>query len=135
MSDGLQWAIIAIIVLGIAYVVFRGGTANPQSTGALGAELRRLQGQVAQFETMSTQIGAIPQLAAESTAMKGRMTSIERDLVELKRDGATVKDIARVEEIIRTVRAEAQGHRDLSAATSHSVDRIERLLLDRSLDR
>ena len=109
----LQWAIIAFIVLGIGFVIFRGGTANPEGTGQLGRKFN--------------------EMAKDMNTLNGRVGFLETDLDELKREVATTKDIQRIEERIATVRAEAAGHREVSQATRHSVDRIERLLIEKGL--
>lgn len=113
MSDFLQWAIIAFIVLAIGFVVFRSGQTNPAATGALDTRLNTLQ----------TQQGSL----------KTRLGHMEAELQELQANAATGKDIARLEEVISTVRAEMSGHKEVSMRTSHSVDRIERLLLEKAL--
>ncbi|GAM04824.1 MAG: hypothetical protein VYD90_13110 [Pseudomonadota bacterium] len=113
MEIWLQWAIIAFIVLAIGYVVFRGGAANPEGTGHLGRKVNEIS------KNMNT--------------LSGRVGYLEADLDEMKREVATIKDIERIEERIATVRAELGGHRELSQRTNHSVDRIERMLIERGL--
>ena len=43
MSELYQWAIIAFILLGIGVAVWRGGQANPESTGKLARRLSRVE--------------------------------------------------------------------------------------------
>lgn len=109
----LEVAIMAFIVLSIAYVVWRGGAANPESTGELGQKINGLSNK---FSTLNTRLG-----------------HVESEMKELQASAATTKDIARIEERIETVRAEQAGHHMLSANTNRSVERIERLLIEKGL--
>lgn len=113
MSDWLEWAIIVFIVLSIGFIALRHGRANPENTGRIGRKVN--------------------DVASDVQALSGRLGFFEEELEELKRDAATVKDIARLEERIQTVRAEMQGHHALSQQTNSSVTRIERLLIERGL--
>ena len=106
-------AIVAFIVMSITYVVWRGGAANPQSTGELGAKINGLSNK---FSALNTRVG-----------------HVESEMKELQSVAATTKDIARMEERIETVRAEQAGHHMLSASTNRSVERIERLLIEKGL--
>jgi hypothetical protein len=113
VSDLFQWAIIAFVVLSIAVHVWKGGAANPQSTGKLGRQVSGLSGQVSDFS--------------------GRLSHVEDEIVELKGEAATVKDIQRVEEMIKTARAEMHGHHELSKATNRNVQRIYDIMLEKGL--
>lgn len=108
-----EGAIVAFITLSILYHVWKGGAANPESTGTVG---RKFTG-----------------LAAEVAGLGGRLRHVETEVKELKGEAATTKDIARIEERINTVRAEAEGHRALSQQTNDSVRRIERIILEKGL--
>lgn len=115
MSDQLQWAIIIFIIASIGFVVWRHGTANPESTGRLGSKVNEIDKKL--------------------SSLHSRIGSVETEVEGIKRDGATIKDIERLEERIQTVRAEIAGHREVSQRTNHSVDRIERLLIEKSLSK
>lgn len=108
-------AIIGFIILSIGYVVWRGGSANPEGTGTLGRKVSRLSSDVA---TLAQRVG-----------------HVEDEVAELKGAVATTADIARIEEKIATVRAEMSGDREVARRTSHSVDRIEQFLIEKSLGR
>lgn len=108
-----EWAMIAFIVLSILFHVWKGGASNPESTGALGEKVTGLSSRV--------------------TTLSGRLGHVESELNELKEEAATTKDIERVEQTIETVRAEMKGHHDLSQRTNHSVERIERYLIEKGL--
>lgn len=114
MSDWLQWAIVAFIVFVLGRHIWKGGAANPESTGELGGKVNGLSGEV---KTLS-----------------GRLVHVEEDMKELKLDRATNKDIERIEERINTVRAEIEGHRALSQATNDSVRRIESIMLKKGYE-
>lgn len=70
-------AIIAFILLGIAVATWRGGQANPESTG-------RLSRRMGQFESELKQV-------------KGKVDTIETRVTEIDRRGATIQDIERIE--------------------------------------
>lgn len=106
MRDWLEWAIITFIVLAIAYVVWKGGAANPESTGALGQKVNGLSGTVSRLD--------------------GRVKHVEQELEELKQEAATTKDIGRLE-------AQLKGANDLAERTYKSIDRIERFLIEKGL--
>lgn len=108
-----EWAIIAFIAVSILYHVWVGGARNPESTGRLGEKMNALSNKL--------------------TTLTGRVGQVEGKLSELEREAATTKDIARIEERIETVRAQMSGHHALSQSTNHSVERIERLLIERGL--
>ena len=95
----LEGAIIAFIMLSIGYVVWKGGAANPESTGTLGRKVTALGGKVASLEA--------------------RVGHMGDDLAKLEREAATTKDIERLEE--------------LGERTFRSVDRIERVLIEKGL--
>lgn len=117
MSNWLQWTIILFIVSAIAYLSFRRGAANPETTGALSK--------------------SVATLSADMGKMSSRMGRVEIDMEEMKRESATTKDIDRVEllveERISTVRAEIAGHKELAERTWKGVERIERFLIERGL--
>lgn len=115
MSDMLQWAIVAFITLGIALAVWRGGAANPQGTGKIAKEIGAMKG--------------------ELTGLSTRIGYVEHEMEGLKTESASTKDIERLEEKITTVRAEMAGNRELAERTYTSVERIERLILERGLSR
>jgi hypothetical protein len=101
-----ELAIIAFIVLGIAAAVWRGGAANPLGTGALGRKVGKLSGTVS---VLSLRVG-----------------HVEKELEELTKEAATVKDIERLEQKI-------EGHHELAERTCRSVERIERFLIEKGL--
>lgn len=106
MRDVFEWAVIAFIVLAIAWVVWKGGAANPEGTGALGQKVNGLTGTV--------------------TKLDGRVRHVEQELEELKKEAATTKDIERVEQRMK-------GDRELAERTWKSIDRIERFLIEKGL--
>ena len=109
----LELSIVAFIIVGIGYVVWKGGAANPEGTGALGQK--------------------VTTLSVHMTKLSGRVGHVESELEELKADAATSKDIARLEEKVATLRAEVGGHRELAERTWRSVNRIETFLIEKGL--
>lgn len=114
-----EWAIIAFIVLSILYHVWKGGSRNPESTGALGQKFTGLS-------------SAVDRLG-------NRVGHVEQKVDRLEEEAATIENIAelekRIEEKFNTVAAQLEGQLALSQRTNHSVDRIERILIERSLDK
>jgi hypothetical protein len=114
----VEWAIIGFIIVSIGYHVWRGGAANPESTGQLG---RRLGG-----------------LASKVGAIEGRVGHVEEKLAAIERDGATTKDIVNLEQLfderMKTLAAQMEGHQQLSAATNRNVQRIVDLMLEKGLN-
>lgn len=106
----LEWAIIIFIVFSIGTVVWRGGAANPEGTGQLGRKVSGLSGRV---NTLSQRVG-----------------HLESEVAELKEEAATAKDIQRIEQLIDE-RTAAQ--RELMERTARSVDRIERMFLEKGM--
>jgi len=103
----MEWAIIAFIVGTIAWIVWKGGAANPMGTGQLSRKLGKLAGEV--------------------STLAGRLHQTERELAELKLEAATTKDIERLE-------ARMEGQRQLSERTNRGVERIETLLLEKAVN-
>jgi hypothetical protein len=110
MSDPVQWAIIAFIVIVLLYLVWRGGAANPESTGSLDRKVNVLSGQVS---ALSTRVGHV------ETGMK-----------KLQDDGASTKDITLLRELIDE---RLKSQKELSEATNRNVQRIYDIMLEKGL--
>ncbi|HEX7821058.1 MAG TPA: hypothetical protein VF463_10615 [Sphingobium sp.] len=91
MPSFFEWFIIAIIVVGIAYVGIaqsrRAGQANPVSTGKLEKELRAL----------SSKVGTIGGTVVD---LQGAVTAIGKKVDQVERDSVTAADIASLKELI-----------------------------------
>lgn len=77
MDSWLEAAIIAVILLGIGVAIFKGGAANPVSTGGLDYKLSLLDGDV--------------------KSIKDKVAGVEERVTEIDRRGATNADIKRLE--------------------------------------
>lgn len=128
MSGWFQWLIIAFIVLSILFHVWKGGAANPESTGSLS---RKVNGVAAQVSALSGRT------AQQVSTLSERVGEVETGMKELQRDSATTRDLEKLEKLIDAkfdgVRAEISGHRDLSQQTNDSVRRIERIILEKGM--
>jgi hypothetical protein len=128
MSDLFQWAIVVFIILSILFHVWKGGAANPESTWSLGQKVNGLAGQVSALSGRTT---------IQVSELSGRLGDMETEMKDLKRDSATTEDVDKLEKLIdarmETVRAEIDGHRQLSQATNDSVRRIERIIIEKGL--
>lgn len=111
MNDWLQLAIIAFIMLGIGWVVFRGGQANPESTGELGQQLTALAG--------------------EQRGMSARIGDLEKDIDRLDKDAASKADIKRMEKALGELQQEVAGQSKNAAAReatlAHVAAQVDRL--------
>lgn len=112
-GDYIEMAIIAFILLGIGYSAFKGGAANPVGTATLE---RRINGISNKVSTLSS-----------------RIETIESDTKEIKQEAVTSQDFERLAGQMATVRAEMAGDRKMAERTQHSLDRIERLILEKGL--
>ena len=78
----LEWAIIAFIVIAIGVVVWRGGAANPESTGSLGRKVsgldRTVNRLVTETEDIDRRVGEIERTAAKASDIK----RLERQLAD-----------------------------------------------------
>lgn len=113
----VEWAIIAFIVLSIVVHVWRGGAANPESTGALSRRVGELTNKLSQVST--------------------RVGQVEKGLSDLKDEAATTDDIGKLKEVIdekfNTVAATMEGQRALSETTGRNVQRIYDIMLAKGL--
>lgn len=102
----LDIAVIGFIICTIGWVALRTGQVNPEGTGVLG---RKVAG-----------------VSAKMSLVETELTAVKRELDDLKQSSATTKDIERLEERIA-------GHREVSSMTNRSVERIERMLIEKGL--
>jgi outer membrane murein-binding lipoprotein Lpp len=78
--DWIELAIIAFILAGIGVAVWKGGAANPESTGSLGKKVNTMSSKVS---TLSCGLG-----------------HLESEFAELKAEAATTEDVARIEQLM-----------------------------------
>ena len=111
MSDWLELAIIAFIMLGIGWVIFRGGQANPESTGELGQQLANL--------------------SSEQRGIGQRLADLEKDVDRLDKDAASKADIKRVEkglsELTVQVAELAKNAASRESTLTHVAAQVDRL--------
>lgn len=107
----LELAIIGFILCGIAFAIFKGGTANPESTGSLGRRFGKLEGKVG--------------------GMDGKIDQMERQIVVLEGSSAKSVDLKRLETDVTELRDDVvtmqQAIAAMQADTSHSRRQIDRL--------
>lgn len=105
-NSWFEWAIIAFIVLAIAFVVWKGGAANPMGTGRLSRKVGHLDATVGRLGV--------------------RVGHVEDEVEELKGQMASKADIA-------TLRAEISGVRDMLVRNERGLNRIVDILLEKGL--
>lgn len=121
MSESwFELAIIAFILVGIGVVIFKGGAANPESTGSLGRQLRKVQSTVGTLGTkvdeIERQVVGLESSAAKTTDLK----RLESDVGELRRDMSTLRE------------AVAAQHADITH-TRRQVDRLYDFIVERGM--
>ncbi|MEA3264178.1 MAG: hypothetical protein U9R07_11925 [Pseudomonadota bacterium] len=104
MNDWLELAIIAFIILGIAWVVFRGGQANPEGTGHLGQQIAGIDGRLGTF-------GA-------------RLDDLEKDFERLDKEAASKADIKRLEKAVADLQHEVAEQGRSAAARESTLDHV-----------
>jgi chromosome segregation ATPase len=136
MNSYLEWAIIALILAGIALAIWRGGAANPVSTGGLRLRLNALDGDM---KALSTKVGTVETRVAEldqRAATKGDIERIEKRLAgwdprmdrlddrldALERDIASMQTMQAANQ--RVVEAMAESLR----ANMDAIGKIERIV-------
>ena len=123
----LEWAIIVFIIGGIAYSVFRTGAANPESTGALGRKISKLE----------LRVGAVD---VQVSALGAKVGHLEGQMAELENNAAKGDDIKRLEQTVaelqRKVAVVAEGlaaqHADVEH-TRRQVDRLYDFIVERGM--
>lgn len=123
----LEWAIIAFIIGGIAYSIWRGGAANPETTGALGRKISKLEARV----------GAVD---AQVSALGDKVGHLEGQMADFETSSAKGDDIKRLEatvaELQRKVATVAEGlaaqHADIEH-TRRQVDRLYDFIVQRGM--
>ncbi|KZX94637.1 hypothetical protein A3718_00870 [Erythrobacter sp. HI0019] len=130
----LELAIIAIILAGIGYVIWRGGAANPVGTGAvqhkvnnfghemkaLGSKLSSFGEQISQLQANSASAEDVRRIEAELRAQEekteqfaGALLKVDEELQAMRRDRALSNQaIEALSRSLRSLSAELKEHRD-----------------------
>ncbi len=131
-----ELAIIAFIIVGIAYSVFRGGQANPETTGSLGGKLNSIQSELAGVKT-------------DVAGVKAELGRVDSRVTEIDRRGATIDDVRGIEkkldelgkalsaldgEVSATREAQAAQHSDIEH-TRRQVDRLYDFIVERGMSK
>ncbi len=138
MSEWIEWAIIAFIILGIGYVVFKGGAANPVGTGGLQRTVASIDGRLKGIEESAASKSAVERiertLGEEKSKIDkavGEFGALSVTLGELRNESAS-RNLA--------VEALAESLRVVATDTKQMVDRVSRVEeglkgVERNLDR
>ena len=119
MSNWNEYLIAEVIGLGVLLAIWRGGQANPLSTGQISRRLGRLENaQVAQDE---------------------KINQLDEDLKQVKATMATGDALEALQDTIdkkfEVIRAEAQGDRALAQRTWNAIDRIQNYFVEFGIGR
>lgn len=85
MDDWLEGLIIAVIMIGIGVAIFKGGAANPVSTGGLRSKLSTLDADMRQIKS-------------KVDGVQTKVDTVETRVAELDQRAATKGDIERIEQ-------------------------------------
>lgn len=127
----IEGLIVAFIVVGIGVAIWRGGAANPVGTGTLEHNMRGLR---QEFKAIERLAGG----AAQASDVESLREEMERNQTErgeaMKQLGADVAKIgSEVDALQKDVAGRLARVETTTQATSRSVDRIERLLIEDGL--
>lgn len=98
MHNWTEYLVAAVIVIGLSFAVFRGGQANPFSTGQISRRLGRVE--------------------AENKAMSAKIDELETSVDTLKSQMATTSDVVRLEMKIQSLTAMVE-------RSWHAIDRMQ----------
>lgn len=123
MSESwLELAIIGFIIAGIAVTIFKGGAANPETTGSLGKQVREVKSNV--------------------RILTGKVDEIERQVVGLENSSAKSFDLQRMEKDVGDLKREVGNLRESVAAqhadiehTRRQVDRLYDFIVERGMSK
>lgn len=118
----LELAIIAFIMIGIGVAIFKGGAANPESTGSLGRQLRKVEGKVGGLAVKVDEIERQVIGLEGSTAKTVDLRRMEHDVGELKHEVATLRE------------AVASQHADIGHIR-RQVDRLYDFIVERGMSK
>lgn len=124
MPSFFELAVIAFVVCGIAYAVFRQGQANPEGTGKIGKELSALKEDVAAIK------GTVDGVEKDVKSVNGKVNLLDRKVTEIERASVTADDIAMLRELIEA-KHEARGERISSIQSDVSI--IKNFLIEKGL--
>lgn len=137
LNNWLELVIIAVILIGIAVAIFKGGAANPVGTGALRSRLVALDGDL---RSLNSKVGTVETRVAEldqRAATKGDIARIEAQFTEWHRlqEGIVKKlstvdvDLGRLNSVVQAkntvIEAMAESQRVTNAALQNIEKRVE----------
>lgn len=144
MSESwLELTIIGFIIVGIAFSVFRGGQANPESTGTLGTKLSSFKSELAGVK------GDVAGVKRQIEGVNSELRAIDSRVTEIDRRGATIDDVRGIEkkldelkstlsgldnELSATREAQAAQHADIEH-TRRQVDRLYDFIVERGMSK
>ena len=118
----LEYLIIAFIIGGIAYVTFRGGQANPETTGRLHKRLSGIEGDV---KSLSQRVGDIEKRSATSAEVKRLERLLEQ--AQEHREEQTAK--------IAELQSQLAAHSQQTSHTARQVDRLYDFIVERGMSK
>ncbi|MBL4640626.1 MAG: hypothetical protein JKX86_02320 [Verrucomicrobiales bacterium] len=118
----MELAIIAIILAGIGYVIWRGGAANPVGTGHLQQRFRSFSTDLATMssgmETLGDQIKALEQSGASAHEVKRLQGEFEAEKARTDKIYATLE---RIDGDVKGMREDQAARNQVIASLSDSV--------------
>lgn len=129
MSSWLEAAIIAVILLGIVVAIYKGGAANPVSTGGLGSRLNTMDGDLraltTKVDTVEISVGAVETRVSELnklSATKGDVERLEKHFQDYKRQIDSLDErMDAFDRDLTAIRAMAASNQPIIEAMAESI--------------
>lgn len=121
----IEIAIIIFIISVLVYLVWRGGQANPESTGAVGKRLNRIDGDVKSVKNKVDHIDGRMDDVVKNSACVADIRRLEEKIAALPSDA----DVKTLGGEIKGIRREMDLMSKASDKTGEAVVRIEQHLL------
>ena len=114
----LELAIISFIIIGIGAVIFRGGQANPETTGRLHKRLSGVEGEV---KALTSRMGEMEKKYATSADIR-RLEQLLKDAQSSRSEQGQIlsKQSDRIDRMAEDLAAQSESSRH----TSRQVDRL-----------
>lgn len=122
MNSWYETFLILFIVAGFAVAIWKGGSANPESTGSLGRKMAALTKTV--------------------TKLQGQVSTVQQDVSRLEADSASASDIERLEEAVQSLKVKvseigesAAGRNATLEHVKQQVDRLYNVIVEKGMSK
>lgn len=105
MSNWMEGALIIFILAGIGFVMWKGGAANPESTGSLGRKITAFNKNFTKLQT--------------------QMNKVEQDVERLQNDSASASDIERLEGAVESLETKVADIGESASARNATLEHVK----------